>query len=66
MDANFRLKNQNVSSWSCDPALCDGPGYFVKQAPFESWLEENKKIEDADDEVCVGNVRKESPLTLCT
>ena len=51
MDANFRLKNQNVSSESRDPALCDGPGYFVKHGPFEEWLEENKKLEDSEDEV---------------
>ncbi|KAL0576618.1 hypothetical protein V5O48_005376 [Marasmius crinis-equi] len=50
LDANFRLKEQAVSSHSRDPALCDGLGYFVRRAPFEKWLEENKKVEDSEDE----------------
>ncbi|KAL0578101.1 hypothetical protein V5O48_003880 [Marasmius crinis-equi] len=51
LDANFRLKEQTVSSHSRDPALCDGQGYFVRRKPFERWLEENKKVEDAEDEI---------------
>ncbi|KAL0569846.1 hypothetical protein V5O48_012112 [Marasmius crinis-equi] len=51
LDANFRLKEQLVSSHSRDPALCDGLGYFVRRALFEKWLEENKKVEDSEDEI---------------
>ncbi|KAL0563618.1 hypothetical protein V5O48_018447, partial [Marasmius crinis-equi] len=46
LDANFRLKEQFVSSHSRDPALCDGQGYFVGRKPYEDWVEENKSRED--------------------
>ncbi|KAL0574845.1 hypothetical protein V5O48_007118 [Marasmius crinis-equi] len=39
MDANFRLKEQLVSSHSRDPALVDGLGYFVKRKPYDAWVE---------------------------
>ncbi|KAL0576155.1 hypothetical protein V5O48_005823 [Marasmius crinis-equi] len=39
MDANFRLKEQLVSSHSRDPALTDGLGYFVKRKPYEAWVD---------------------------
>ncbi|KAL0568496.1 hypothetical protein V5O48_013487 [Marasmius crinis-equi] len=39
MDANFRLKEQLVSSHSRDPALMDGLGYFVKRKPYDIWVD---------------------------
>ncbi|KAL0575102.1 hypothetical protein V5O48_006852 [Marasmius crinis-equi] len=51
LDANFRLKEQVVSSHSRDPALCDGQGYFVGRKRYEEWIEENKKREDSEDEI---------------
>ncbi|KAL0568511.1 hypothetical protein V5O48_013468, partial [Marasmius crinis-equi] len=51
LDANFRLKEQLVSSHSRDPALCDGQGYFVGRKRYEEWIEENRKREDAEDEI---------------
>ncbi|KAL0567230.1 hypothetical protein V5O48_014762 [Marasmius crinis-equi] len=39
MDANFRLKEQLVSSHSRDPALTDGLGYFVKRKPYDTWVD---------------------------
>ncbi|KAL0578036.1 hypothetical protein V5O48_003941 [Marasmius crinis-equi] len=51
LDANFRLKEQVVSSHSRDPALCDGQGYFVGRKRYEEWIEENRKREDAEDEI---------------
>lgn len=38
MDANFRLKEQLVSSHSRDPGLCDGLGYFVRREPYERYV----------------------------
>lgn len=38
MDANFRLKEQLVSSHSRDPGLCDGEGYFVRRVPYEMYV----------------------------
>lgn len=38
MDANFRLKEQLVSSHSRDPGLCDGQGYFVQRVPYEKYI----------------------------
>ncbi|KAL0565660.1 hypothetical protein V5O48_016361 [Marasmius crinis-equi] len=51
MDANFRLKEQLVSSHSRDPALSDGLGYFVKRGLYEEWLEKNAKVSDKEDEI---------------
>ncbi|KAL0564010.1 hypothetical protein V5O48_018046 [Marasmius crinis-equi] len=50
-DANFRLKEQLVSSHSRDPALCDGLGYFVRRGPFERWVEENNRVNSSEDEI---------------
>ncbi|KAG6848447.1 hypothetical protein H0H93_016880 [Arthromyces matolae] len=38
MDANFRLKQQLVSSYSQDPGLGIGLSYMVKREPYESYL----------------------------
>ncbi|KAL0568990.1 hypothetical protein V5O48_012979 [Marasmius crinis-equi] len=51
VDANFRLKEQLVSSHSRDPVLCDGLGYFVWRKPFEAWVEENERKADPEDEI---------------
>lgn len=37
-DANFRLKEQLVSSHSRDPGLVDGLGYFVGRAEYEEYV----------------------------
>ncbi|KAL0568201.1 hypothetical protein V5O48_013793 [Marasmius crinis-equi] len=51
LDANFRLKEQMVSSHSRDPALCDGMGYFVRRKPFEEWIEANNFQNNPEDEI---------------
>ncbi|KAL0572308.1 hypothetical protein V5O48_009654 [Marasmius crinis-equi] len=51
VDANFRLKEQLVSSHSRDPALCDGLGYFARRKPFEAWVAENDRKADPADEI---------------
>ncbi|KAE9395621.1 hypothetical protein BT96DRAFT_958466 [Gymnopus androsaceus JB14] len=38
MDANFRLKEQLVSSHSRDPGLNNGKGYFVPREPYEKYV----------------------------
>ncbi len=38
MDANFRLKNQLVSSYSADPGLGIGMAYFVPRAEYEEYV----------------------------
>lgn len=49
IDANFRLKNQLVSSYSADPGLGIGMAYMVAREPYETFL-----IEQIDDaEVCL-------------
>ncbi|PBK59169.1 hypothetical protein ARMSODRAFT_983262 [Armillaria solidipes] len=52
MDANFRLKNQMVSSYSRDPGLGIGWGYFVPRAPFETYVLNHTSDEDIS--TCVG------------
>lgn len=37
-DANFRLKEQLVSSHSRDPGLVDGLGYFVERTKYEQYV----------------------------
>ena len=46
MDANFRLKEQLVSSHSRDPGLCDGLGYFVKRVLYEKYVLSRAHEED--------------------
>lgn len=49
IDANFRLKNQLVSTWSADPGLGIGLSYYVPREPYEKFL-----LEQLDDaEVCI-------------
>jgi hypothetical protein len=38
MDANFRLKNQLVSSYSADPGLGIGMAYFVPREEYEEYV----------------------------
>lgn len=38
MDANFRLKNQLVSSYSADPGLGIGMAYFVPREGYEDYV----------------------------
>ncbi|KAE9389225.1 hypothetical protein BT96DRAFT_1003441 [Gymnopus androsaceus JB14] len=52
MDANFRLKEQLVSSHSRDPGLNDGKGYFVRQEPYEKYILLLASEEDIS--TCVG------------
>ncbi|KAE9387407.1 hypothetical protein BT96DRAFT_837684, partial [Gymnopus androsaceus JB14] len=52
MDANFRLKEQLVSSHSRDPGLNDGKGYFVRREPYEKYVLSLAHEEDIS--TCVG------------
>ncbi|KAF8055893.1 hypothetical protein FPV67DRAFT_1679300 [Lyophyllum atratum] len=40
IDANFRLKRLNVSSYAHDPGLNHGYAYFVEDTKFKAYLEE--------------------------
>ncbi|TRM55184.1 hypothetical protein BD626DRAFT_579197 [Schizophyllum amplum] len=40
LDACFRLKRRQISSWERDPALGDGMSYLVESQPFERYLKE--------------------------
>ncbi|KDR65407.1 hypothetical protein GALMADRAFT_148720 [Galerina marginata CBS 339.88] len=52
MDANFRLKNQLVSSYSQDPGLGIGWAYMVPRAGYEAYV--LSRADDADISTCVG------------
>lgn len=45
-DANFRLKEQLVSSHSRDPGLVEGLGYFVGRTEYEKYV--ISRASDAD------------------
>ena len=38
MDANFRLKQQLVSSYSQDPLYGDGWAYFVRKTDYDKFV----------------------------
>ncbi|PPQ77567.1 hypothetical protein CVT26_006159 [Gymnopilus dilepis] len=52
MDANFRLKNQLVSSYSQDPGLGIGWAYMVPREPYEQFIK--TRTNDQDISTCVG------------
>ncbi|PBK63848.1 hypothetical protein ARMSODRAFT_990134 [Armillaria solidipes] len=52
MDANFRLKNQIVSSFSRDPGLGIGWAYFVPKEDFDRYIRSHTSDEDIS--TCVG------------
>ncbi|RDB23287.1 hypothetical protein Hypma_009705 [Hypsizygus marmoreus] len=52
MDANFRLKNQLVSTYSADPGLGTGLAYMVARAPYENYVLSHAS--DGDISTCVG------------
>ncbi|EDR07081.1 uncharacterized protein LACBIDRAFT_328410 [Laccaria bicolor S238N-H82] len=52
MDANFRLKNQLVSSFSSDPGLGIGMAYMVPREGYDSYV--LSRASDADISTCVG------------
>lgn len=46
MDANFRLKNQLVSSWSRDPGMGIGAAYFVALPGLEGYVKSRMHEDD--------------------
>ncbi|KAF8057953.1 hypothetical protein FPV67DRAFT_1676638 [Lyophyllum atratum] len=52
MDANFRLKQQLVSSYSQDPGLGTGLSYMVRREPYEKYV--LSKASQGDISTCVG------------
>ncbi|KAJ3968607.1 hypothetical protein EV361DRAFT_972718 [Lentinula raphanica] len=48
IDACFRLKNRQISSWTVDPPLGDGWGYFVESVPYREFY---MQMED-QNEMC--------------
>ncbi|KAJ6513461.1 hypothetical protein C8R45DRAFT_813279 [Mycena sanguinolenta] len=38
IDACFRLKRKNISSWAADPSIQDGWAYFVPSAPYAEFV----------------------------
>ncbi|KAG1857808.1 hypothetical protein F4604DRAFT_1685104 [Suillus subluteus] len=47
IDANFRLKRQNVSSDQADPSLSKGWAYFIKEKDYKAFLA--KHLNDAQE-----------------
>ncbi|KAK7028198.1 hypothetical protein VNI00_014888 [Paramarasmius palmivorus] len=45
LDANFRLKLQLVSSYSRDPPLTNGAGYFIERQKYLTWTAPNQADE---------------------
>ncbi|PPQ97677.1 LOW QUALITY PROTEIN: hypothetical protein CVT26_001860, partial [Gymnopilus dilepis] len=52
MDANFRLQNQMVSSYSQDPGLGTGWAYVVEREPYEKYV--LSQVNDQEISLCVG------------
>ncbi|KDR69912.1 hypothetical protein GALMADRAFT_47993, partial [Galerina marginata CBS 339.88] len=52
MDANFRLKNQQVSNYSQDPGLGIGLAYLLPREVYERYIV--SRANDADISTCVG------------
>lgn len=50
MDANFRLKNQLVSSWTRDPGMGIGCAYFVERKGYERYIKTRMHDEDVSIE----------------
>ncbi|KAJ3737872.1 hypothetical protein EV360DRAFT_77346, partial [Lentinula raphanica] len=46
IDACFRLKNRQISSWTADPPLGDGWGYFVESGPYREFY---KQMEEQNE-----------------
>lgn len=46
IDANFRLKNLLVSSYSRDPNLGIGWAYMVERGQYEEWIKSRTNEED--------------------
>ncbi|KAJ3821460.1 hypothetical protein F5880DRAFT_1614672 [Lentinula raphanica] len=47
IDACFRLKNRQISSWAVDPPLGNGWGYFVESVPYREFckqMQEQKEM----------------------
>ena len=57
MDANFRLKNQMVSSYLRDPGLGIGLGYFIPRSPDEKYVLNNTSDEDVNGGARVCDLR---------
>lgn len=51
MDANFRLKNQLVSSWSRDPAMGIGAAYFVARPGLEAYVKSRMHEDDVSPDL---------------
>jgi hypothetical protein len=51
MDANFRLKNQLVSSFSADPGLGIGMGYMIAWGDYDRYV--LSRASDADVSIMV-------------
>lgn len=45
-NANFRLRNENVSTREHDPPLADGTAYFVNGQPYQKWMDQNAMQEE--------------------
>ncbi|KAE9403288.1 hypothetical protein BT96DRAFT_955974 [Gymnopus androsaceus JB14] len=52
MDANFRLKNQLVSSWTRDAGMGIGCAYFVERAGYKKYIK--SRMHEEDISTCVG------------
>lgn len=54
VDANFRLKEQMVSSYTVDPGLGDGLSYFVTRPEYRKFI--LSRTSDANVSVSKGGV----------
>lgn len=46
IDACFRLKSREISSWAVDPPLGDVCSYFVESGPYRKYC---KKMKDQEE-----------------
>ncbi len=53
MDTNFHLKNQMVSSYSQDPGLGIGQGYFIPKDAYDKYVLNHTTDEDVGPLFCV-------------
>lgn len=57
IDACFRLKRKDISSWELDPSLQDGQSYFVSAKPYAAWCETLKDQTDVSHLVYLSSER---------
>ena len=52
INANFRLKQKDMSKDSVDPSLGQGWSFFVQEAPYKEYLQKNAHIRQEVSDCC--------------